>query len=301
MVVTHPRQGRGAAFAAHRVVKRLDAIQNFGRWTCRHRQDRHLTQDHIVLPATPTSTDGRPPSPRGAEHAWPNSHYQTGLKEPLDVAVLAGATNPAGRDPAHFRKVDEIPRLQRRRMSVVVAWQDGGDDPQHLPDLQGGRHRGDPPPAARARRGDATEPLTPELLAHIRAQTDTPTPTVCVVGAWQPSPRCRARPLQRGDEAGFTSPVAVAFLDLPTAARPCAFYQPARQRHRHHRVLTGDNALVTARVCWEVGLMSPAHAGRPGGRNERRRAGPGGVEATTVSLSLSPLDKERVARGQRPP
>jgi len=58
--------------------------------------------------------------------AYLNSHFQTGLKNVLDRAVLAHAQTQA--DISAFAKVDEIPfDFQRRIMSVVVRTPDGKD------------------------------------------------------------------------------------------------------------------------------------------------------------------------------
>jgi Mg2+-importing ATPase len=58
--------------------------------------------------------------------AYLNSHYQTGLKNLLDRAVLEHVElHTRLRVAEDYRKVDEIPfDFQRRRMSVVVAERD---------------------------------------------------------------------------------------------------------------------------------------------------------------------------------
>ncbi len=57
--------------------------------------------------------------------AYLNSHYQTGLKNLLDHAVLEHVDVAAELKLTDaYRKVDEIPfDFERRRMSVVVAAQ----------------------------------------------------------------------------------------------------------------------------------------------------------------------------------
>lgn len=52
-----------------------------------------------------------------------NSHYQTGLKNLLDTAVLEGVDEESARQlSGRWQKIDEIPfDFERRRMSVVVA------------------------------------------------------------------------------------------------------------------------------------------------------------------------------------
>mgnify|MGYP002136061999 CR=1 FL=1 len=69
------------------IVKHLDAIQNFGAMDilCTDKTGT-LTQDKIVL-ENHTDISGKT-SERVLHSAWLNSHYQTGLKNLLDLAVL---------------------------------------------------------------------------------------------------------------------------------------------------------------------------------------------------------------------
>jgi Mg2+-importing ATPase len=107
------------------IVKRLDAIQNFGAMDvlCTDKTGT-LTQDRIVLERH-TDVFGQP-SDEVLKFAYLNSHYQTGLKNLLDRAVLEHVEMPTElRLAQDYRKVDEIPfDFERRRMSVVVAEQD---------------------------------------------------------------------------------------------------------------------------------------------------------------------------------
>lgn len=104
------------------IVKHLDAIQNFGAMDilCTDKTGT-LTQDKIVL-ENHTDIAGKV-SERVLHCAWLNSHYQTGLKNLLDTAVLEGVDAEAARTlSTRWQKIDEIPfDFERRRMSVVVA------------------------------------------------------------------------------------------------------------------------------------------------------------------------------------
>jgi len=102
------------------IVKRLDAIQNFGAMDvlCTDKTGT-LTQDKIVLERH-TDPFGAP-CDEALRYAWLNSHYQTGLKNLLDRAVLEHGELHQQMHAGHWRKLDEIPfDFQRRRMSVVV-------------------------------------------------------------------------------------------------------------------------------------------------------------------------------------
>ena len=108
------------------VVKRFDAIQNFGAMDvlCTDKTGT-LTQDKIFLERH-TDVFGHD-SDEVLSFAYLNSHYQSGLKNLLDHAVLEHVELQADlRLAQDYRKVDEIPfDFVRRRMSVIVSERDG--------------------------------------------------------------------------------------------------------------------------------------------------------------------------------
>ena len=108
-------------------MKRLDAIQNFGAMDllCTDKTGT-LTQDRVALAAPQRHRSATSPA-QVLELAYLNSHFQTGLRNLLDAAVLAHVElHPRLGVAENFRKVDEVPfDFQRRRMSVVVARADG--------------------------------------------------------------------------------------------------------------------------------------------------------------------------------
>ncbi|MGA9193840.1 MAG: magnesium-translocating P-type ATPase, partial [Pseudolabrys sp.] len=122
MIVT-TNLAKGAVMMARRktIVKRLNAIQNFGAMDilCTDKTGT-LTQNKIILERH-LDIHGQDDL-RVLEYAWLNSYNQTGLKNLLDVAVLEFALQHELVDKLkHYRKIDEIPfDFVRRRMSVVV-------------------------------------------------------------------------------------------------------------------------------------------------------------------------------------
>ncbi|CAK5469161.1 magnesium-translocating P-type ATPase [Escherichia coli] len=99
------------------IVKHLDAIQNFGAMDilCTDKTGT-LTQDKIVL-ENHTDISGKT-SERVLHSAWLNSHYQTGLKNLLDTAVLEGTDEESARSlvPAVGKKL-----MRFRLISSVVG------------------------------------------------------------------------------------------------------------------------------------------------------------------------------------
>ena len=99
------------------IVKQLAAIENFGsiEILCSDKTGT-LTLGEVTLEH---SVDVRGnDNDRVLEWVYLNSHFEAGMSDPLDDAILAHP-HP---DIAAFTKIDEIPfDFERRRLSVVVA------------------------------------------------------------------------------------------------------------------------------------------------------------------------------------
>ncbi len=292
MIVTSTL-AKGAVMLSRRkvIVKRLDAIQEFGAMDvlCTDKTGT-LTQDKITL-ARHTDIWGRE-SDDVLEYAYLNSYYQTGLKNLLDVAVLEHNEVVSARSPVSgFAKVDEIPfDFQRRRMSVVVAEQD-----KHLLICKGAVEEvlGI---CNRVRRGETDEPLTPELLEQVRSVISSLNKEglrVVAVASKVVPPHKSVYGIT--DESDLSLIGYVAFLDPPKDSAA-----PALKALATHgitvKVLTGDNELVTAKICREVGL--PTDHILPGPALEKMDDAElsSAVERHTVFVRLTPANKERIVR-----
>jgi Mg2+-importing ATPase len=293
MIVTSTL-AKGAVFLSRKkvIVKRLDAIQNFGAMDvlCTDKTGT-LTQDKIFL-ARNVDVWGND-SDDVLEMAYLNSYYQTGLKNLLDVAVLEHVEiHRELKVGTAFRKVDEIPfDFTRRRMSVVVA--ERGQP--HLLICKGAVEEV-LAVCTRVRHGDADEVLSEELLARIRQVIATFNAEGLRVVA------VAARPMSEGrdtyslaDEQALTLIGYVAFLDPPKESTA-----PALKALAAHgvavKVLTGDNELVTAKICREVGLEQQ---GLLMGNDIERMSDTElavAVERCNVFAKLTPSHKERIVR-----
>lgn len=104
------------------IVKKLDAIQNFGAMNilCTDKTGT-LTEDRIVLEKY-LDINGEE-EPRILKHAFLNSYFQTGLKGNIDEAVIKRALENGMQELTEkYNKIDEIPfDFSRRRLSVVVT------------------------------------------------------------------------------------------------------------------------------------------------------------------------------------
>ena len=103
------------------IVKRLNAIQNFGAMDvlCTDKTGT-LTQDKVILEHHVDIKGDE--DEQVLEFAWLNSHYQTGLRNLLDLAVLDRVDQDIReRLQTEYTLVDEVPfDFTRRRMSVIV-------------------------------------------------------------------------------------------------------------------------------------------------------------------------------------
>ncbi len=275
------------------IVKRLDAIQNFGAMDvlCTDKTGT-LTQDKIFL-ARHVDVWGEE-SDAVLEMAYLNSYYQTGLKNLLDVAVLEHAeVHSELQVSTAFTKVDEVPfDFVRRRMSVVVAEH---EHHQHLLICKGAVEEV-LEVCTRVRHGEIDEPLTEALLSRIREVTASINEEglrVVAVAARHTSQEQSVYGLS--DEQELTLIGYVAFLDPPKESTA-----PAIKALAEHgvavKILTGDNELVTAKICREVGLAQQGllKGGDIEGMTDAELAK--AVETTNVFAKLTPAHKERIVR-----
>jgi Mg2+-importing ATPase len=236
------------------IVKRLNAIQNLGAMDilCTDKTGT-LTQDCVVLEryCDVTLKD----SDDVLALAYTNSHFQTGLKNVLDRAVLAHeATHAHARIP-EVAKVDEIPfDFQRRIMSVVVRTPDGQD-----------RLIAKGAPEAIFTRcgsfalGGARLPMDHDHIDELKREYERLSADgfrVLALATRDLPPRAAvpgSTPYGKADEADLVLQGYVAFLDPPKDS--CAVAIGELQAHGVRvKVITGDNELVARKVCTQVGL-----------------------------------------------
>ena len=306
MIVTSTL-ARGAVNLARRkvVVKRLDAIQNLGAMDvlCTDKTGT-LTQDQIAL-AQHIDPLGQP-SDEVLAFAFLNSHYQSGLKNLLDRAVLDHVELPAELElEKRYRKIDEIPfDFQRRRMSVVVA--ERHEDHEHHELICKGALEEMLAVCTRVRLTGNTQQQEADdapLDDAMRERVQQVSTRLSLSGLRVVAVAMKELPPQQtvysvADEADLVLVGYIAFLDPPKESAA-----PALRALSAHgvtiKVLTGDNAQVTAQVCAQVGLPEgQALLGHQVQAMSDAELAPA-VEAHQVFAKLSPLDKERIVRALR--
>jgi Mg2+-importing ATPase len=251
MIVTVNLAKGALAMAGKRViVKRLNSIQNFGAMTvlCTDKTGT-LTQDKIVLQYH-LDFEGKE-SREVLEYAFLNSHYQSGLKNLLDVAVLAYVKSPDHADIVpRFTKVDELPfDFQRRRMSVVL---DRGDGTHLL--IAKGAVEEIFAVSDHYRLGDTNAALDAEHFDRAKQEMEKLNNegfrVVAVACKEIGSPKAA---YTVADESGLTLLGYIAFLDPPKETVAAAIAALARSGVVV-KILTGDNGTITRTVCRQVGM-----------------------------------------------
>ena len=300
MIVT-ATLAKGAVLLSRKkvVVKRLDAIQNFGAMDvlCTDKTGT-LTQDRIAL-ARKTDGFGQP-SDEVLNFAFLNSYFQTGLKNLLDRAVLERVDLPAElKLKQDYRKIDEIPfDFARRRMSVVVSERD-----EHHELICKGAVEEVLAVCTRVRTPGGVGPVDAALDAAMLARVQQATHALGEEGLRVVAVAMKELPPTQtvysvADESGLTLVGFIAFLDPPKESAA-----PALKALAAHgiqvKVLTGDNELVTTRVCKQVGL--PADTVLLGAQVEPMddAALKLAVEQHRIFAKLTPLHKERIVRALR--
>ncbi len=232
------------------IVKRLNAIQNFGAMDvlCTDKTGT-LTQDRIILKRH-LDIYGED-SDRVLEYAYLNSHFQSGLKNLLDVAVLEHHELASTLRPDHqFTKIDEIPfDFNRRRLSVLVRRDDG----RHLLICKGAveelfsisTHYETENECGRL------DPSHLETAKRETAELNADGFRVVAVAYKEMPPEQIAYTV--ADESDLTLLGYIAFLDPPKDSAAEAIADLAKAGVSV-KILTGDNEIVTRKICKDVGL-----------------------------------------------
>ncbi|WP_313244299.1 magnesium-translocating P-type ATPase [Stenotrophomonas rhizophila] len=296
MIVTSTL-AKGAVLLSRRkvIVKRLDAIQNFGAMDvlCTDKTGT-LTQDRIALERH-TDVYGND-SQDVLAFAYLNSHFQTGLTNLLDRAVLEHVELQTElRLAQDYRKVDEIPfDFERRRMSVVVSERD-----DHHELVCKGAVEEMLAVCSRVRENGQDLPLDAQRLARVRQTTEelNEQGLRVVAVAMKEVPATREVYAQ-ADEHDLTLLGYVAFLDPPKESTAQAL-QALAGLGVEVKVFTGDNELVTARVCAQVGLHADGIVTGPQIDRMDEAAVAEALGRHRVFARLTPLHKERLVRALR--
>jgi P-type Mg2+ transporter len=274
------------------IVKRLNAIQNFG------------AMDVLCTDKTGTITEGKiilekhldvkgNPSQRVLDYGYMNSYYQTGLKNLMDEAILAhGDLNDSLQVDELFRKIDELPfDFHRRRMSVIVE----NNQDQHILICKGAVEEIMQLSTHVEINGEVLE-VTAEHDEHrkrrVRELNSEGYRVIAVAYRIFPgsddTPHYTIR-----DESDLTLLGYMAFLDPPKATASQALKKLGEHKVAV-KILTGDNDVVTGAICKQVGLPVEHILLGPEIEEMDETTLAEAVTANSVFAKLSPSHKERI-------
>jgi len=226
------------------IVKRLAAIQNFGSMDvlCTDKTGT-LTENRIKL-VLHVDLNGNE-SDKVFIYSYINSYYQTGLKNPLDEATLKFREV----DVKDYRKIDEVPfDFVRKRLSIVVEYQN-----QRFMITKGA-----PEEIAKICSFYEVEEIIADITDEVRRKIEQKYVELSFEGyrvlavAYK---RLREdRPIYTvSDENEMVFLGFIAFLDPPKETAREAL-QLLKNASVELKILTGDNELVTRKVCEYLGF-----------------------------------------------
>lgn len=269
------------------VVKRLPAIQNFGSIDvfC---SDKTGTLTKGVMTLVHSVDPAGKPSDRPVSLAYLNSKFETGIRGPLDTAILSLKRH----ETDGYRKCDEIPfDFNRRRLSIVVE----RENEQALERLliTKGAPEGILTLSDSFETGGELQPSDSQSLEGARkVYMDLFRQGFRVLAVAYRTVESHDG-FSASDEHSLILAGFLAFADPPTedaAASVAAMMRDGVQV----KILTGDNELVARHVCASVGLDNPVVFLGDALQEMSDTALAHVAEEATIFARVSPMQKLRI-------
>jgi Mg2+-importing ATPase len=254
-------KGSQAMAAGGVIVRRLESIENFGSMDVLCTDKTGTLTEGIVQLDGALDVAGQP-SEQVFRYAYLNAHFQTGLVNPLDEAIVAyagqgnvsppavAAAGTGGSQARPYVKVDEIPYdFVRKRLTVVVG-QDGTlpymitkGALDHVLEV-----------CTFVQEDGASVPLDDGRLAHVQERYAAWSGQgFRVLGLAIRTVEPQARPYTRADEHDLTFAGFLLFFDPPKSGVQETIADLAELGVRL-KIITGDNRLVALHTAQAVGL-----------------------------------------------
>lgn len=287
---------KGAVMMAEKkvIVKRLNAIQNLGAMNilCTDKTGT-LTQGRVVL-VKHIDLNGEE-NEEVLKYAYLNSFYQTGLKNITDEAVLKHENDKIKRDiTQNYRKIDEVAfDFQRRRMSVVVEGEGKrfmvckGAIEEMLAICIKGRVLG---------KSFTLTGAQLKKMRNIAQRLNEEGFRVIAVAYKDVNNEKKAYSVK--DEYGLTLLGFIAFLDPPKESAAEAIVNLNKNKVAV-KILTGDNEIVTMKICKDVNLQVNGVLLGPEIEKMDEMELMEAAEKNTVFAKLTPKHKERIVSALR--
>jgi Mg2+-importing ATPase len=266
------------------IVKRLSSIENFGSMNvlCTDKTGT-LTENRIKL-VLHVDVEGKD-NEKVLLYSFLNSHFQTGLKSPLDDAILAHEDV----DTSGFEKIDEVPfDFVRRRVSVVVEQRKqrffiAKGAPEEIFKV-----------CSYYELAGLIHDVTDEARKKIEQKYyDLSSEGFRVLGVSYKKLRQEKAVYSINDENDMVFLGLVAFLDPPKETAKESLKLLSKEGIEL-KVLTGDNDLVTRKTCEELGFEIRGIVLGSEISEMHDDALAGIVEEANVFARVTPAQKDRI-------
>lgn len=295
MIVSSNLAKGAIAMSKHKViVKRLNAIQNFGAMDvlCTDKTGT-LTQDRIILEHY-LDSNGQKDS-RILQLAWLNSFHQSVAKNMMDQAIIRrGRGNDKVEQLKAYQKIDELPfDFIRRKLSVTVKTPEGeallickGAAEEMLAVCQSYQQDGHS-----VLLDDHAKARIAELVSDYNKQGFR----VLLLATRSLNDAEASLPLSAQAEQQLELQGILTFLD-PAKESAISAIAALRENGVMVKVLTGDNAVITEKICHDVGLnideiMTGLEVEAMNDDDLKAK-----VEQVSVFCKLTPLQKSRILK-----
>ena len=274
------------------IVKNLNSIQNFGAMDilCSDKTGT-ITENRIVL-IRHLDAEGNH-SDTVLKLAYLNSYFQTGLKNLMDQTILehdekALATN----ELLEYKKIDEIPfDFTRRRMSIVLERKKSsrklickGAVEEILNHSTKVNIKGKIV-KLKAREQDS--------IVRIKTSLNEEGLRVIAVAYKELPPNDKRKQYPISEENGLIFAGYIAFLDPPKESAKEAM-KLLHESGVSVKVITGDNEVITRKICREVNLHVNKTLSGPEIEKMSEEELIKAAEHTTIFTKIDPLQKARI-------
>ncbi len=284
-MITSVTLSKGAVAMARKkvIVKHLPSIQNLGSLDVLCSDKTGTLTTGIMSFDRSLDAFGNPFS-HALELGYLNSKFETGIRSPLDVAIA----RQSPQNVEGYTKCDEIPfDFERKRLSVVVERQS-----QRVL-ITKGAPEGIFPLLVGYLANGKEEPISEEALRRIRQASDGLNSQGYRSLAVAYVDVAARTDYSVKDECNFVLAGFLTFSDppLPDAAQ---VLDSLKRDGVEIKVISGDNDLVTARVCSQVGLNTDHIVTGDKMANMTEPALAHDAEEAHVFARISPAQKSRI-------
>lgn len=250
IVTTNLAKGATSMAKNKTIIKKLDAIQNFGAMNilCTDKTGT-LTMDKIIVERH-LNIQGNEDI-RVLRHAYLNSIFQTGLRNLMDIAIFEhGIKNGFEALRENYEKVDEIPfDFSRRRMSVVLKDKEGK---RQL--ITKGAVEEILSICSYAEYEENVVELNDDIKNKVlKMVNELNNEGMRVIAVAQKNNIPDENNFSINDESNMVLMGYIGFLDPPKESAKQAI-KSLSNSGIEVKILTGDNDAVTRKICKEVGL-----------------------------------------------